>query len=124
MTRQEFIAQYLRGSAIPEDCRTPNGFRVDGNEQIAIPCDCGVQVCEGWQMVGPAEALEALGQMLEQPDRSEAADAARFRWLLNGAGYFMEEHCLCGHAETSSPEEQDEARRQLDAARNRGIDRG
>lgn len=46
-------------------------------------------------------------------DRSDAADARRFRWLLNGNGYFMEENSLCG----SSPcreGEQDDAREWID----------
>ena len=46
-------------------------------------------------------------------DRSDAADAARFRWLLSGYGYFMEENYLCGHAPTSI-EEQDAARAEID----------
>lgn len=30
-------------------------------------------------------------------DRSDAADARRLRWMLNGNGYFLEENMLCGH---------------------------
>lgn len=30
-------------------------------------------------------------------DLCDAADAKRFRWLLSGSGYFMEENSLCGH---------------------------
>jgi hypothetical protein len=48
-------------------------------------------------------------------DRSDAADAKRFRWLLAGNGYFMEEQLLCGHA-PSDQQEQDDAREQIDAA--------
>jgi hypothetical protein len=48
-------------------------------------------------------------------DRSDAADARRFRWLLAGNGYFMEEQMLCGHAPCDE-KEQDEAREQIDAA--------
>ncbi len=48
-------------------------------------------------------------------DRSESADAKRFRWLLSGNGYFMEENFLCGHAPTT-PEEQDKARAEIDEA--------
>jgi len=36
--------------------------------------------------------------MPENIDRSVSADAMRFRWLLNGNGYFMEESSLCGHS--------------------------
>ena len=48
-------------------------------------------------------------------DRSDAADAERFRWLLAGNGYYMEENFLCGHAPTSQ-QEQDDARRKIDEA--------
>jgi hypothetical protein len=48
-------------------------------------------------------------------DRSDAADAKRFRWLLAGNGYFMEENFLCGHSPCSETE-QDEARAAIDAA--------
>lgn len=44
-----------------------------------------------------------------------AADAARLRWMLAGNGYFLEEEMLCGHRGCSQ-EEQDEARRKIDAA--------
>jgi hypothetical protein len=46
-------------------------------------------------------------------DRSDAADARRFRWLLNGNGYFLEEAMLCGHEQF---DESDEARRAIDKA--------
>ncbi|MBN8493413.1 MAG: hypothetical protein J0M00_18550 [Burkholderiales bacterium] len=48
-------------------------------------------------------------------DRSDAADAARLRWMLAGNGYFMEEEMLCGHKPTTL-EDRDEARRRIDAA--------
>ncbi len=47
-------------------------------------------------------------------DRSEAADARRFRHLLDGNGYFMEENMICGHGPCSQGE-RDEARRQIDS---------
>lgn len=50
-------------------------------------------------------------------DRSDAADANRFRWLLSGNGYFMEEQMLCGHG-SCSLSEQDDARREIDEAMN------
>lgn len=57
-------------------------------------------------------------------DRSDAADAARLRWLLNGNGYFMEEQYLCGHAPCDD-EEQDDAREKIDAAmRKNASDNG
>lgn len=56
------------------------------------------------------EALEAL-----KSAAADEADAARMRWLLSGNGYFMEEEMLCGHG-PCGPEEQDEARRKIDAA--------
>lgn len=48
-------------------------------------------------------------------DKSDSADAARFRWLLEGNGYFMEENYLCGHFPTSETE-RDKARAEIDSA--------
>ena len=53
-------------------------------------------------------------------DRSDAADAKRFRWLLNGNGYFMEENYLCGHDDPSE-EEQDDARAEIDKEMNEDL---
>ena len=47
-------------------------------------------------------------------DKSDAADAARMRWLLNGNGYFMEEEGLCGCSPVSKPADQDYARARID----------
>lgn len=46
-------------------------------------------------------------------DDSEAADAARMRWLLQGNGYFMEEEGLCGHGPCDE-REMNIARREID----------
>lgn len=43
----------------------------------------------------------------------DAADAARFRWLLSGNGYFMEEHGLCGAFPTTEAE-REFARKMID----------
>ena len=48
-------------------------------------------------------------------DRSDAADARRFRWLLSGYGYYMEEEGLCGHPVTADWE-RDRARLNIDDA--------
>jgi hypothetical protein len=48
-------------------------------------------------------------------DRSDVADAKRFRWLLSGNGYFMEEEMICGHAPTDDAE-RDKAREKIDEA--------
>lgn len=50
-----------------------------------------------------------------RPDASDAADAARMRWLLSGNGYFMEEEYLCGRGPCDQ-EEQDRARLKIDEA--------
>jgi len=52
----------------------------------------------------------ALRRYLAPLDKSDAADAARLRWMLNGNGYFLEEEGLCGHCGT----EDDKARREID----------
>lgn len=53
--------------------------------------------------------------MSDDIDRSEQADARRFRWLLEGNGYFMEERSLCGHPPCGG-DEKDDARRAIDEA--------
>ena len=40
-------------------------------------------------------------------DRTDQADAERFRWMLAGNGYFMEENLLCGHDPVSTSEADD-----------------
>ena len=45
----------------------------------------------------------------------DKADAKRFRWLLEGNGYFMEEEWLCGPGR-GTEEDKDHARRTIDAA--------
>lgn len=52
---------------------------------------------------------------MDEIDTSEAADAARFRWLLDGNGYFMEEEGLCGYSFNNESDKMD-ARRKIDAA--------
>lgn len=48
-------------------------------------------------------------------DRSDAADAERLRWLLDGHGYFLEEKGVCGSAPVDD-DGKDHARRLIDAA--------
>ena len=45
-------------------------------------------------------------------DRSDAADARRLRWMLDGNGYFLEEEGLCAHF--PDKDDQDYARRKID----------
>lgn len=52
--------------------------------------------------------------LIEQLQRM-AQDAARYRWLCDGNGYFMEEEGLCGH-----DNEKSEADRQIDIAMTTG----
>jgi len=55
-------------------------------------------------------------------DQDVLADAARFRWLLDGNGYFLEEHGLCGGP--TDQEGQDEARWEIDEAMGDQLIRG
>lgn len=51
MTRQEFLDGYYSRSLIPPEWRTPDGFKPPGlMERRVEPCDCGEDICEGWQM--------------------------------------------------------------------------
>lgn len=54
-------------------------------------------------------------QTPKELDKSDAADARRMRWLLNGNGYFMEEEMLCGHPPCGE-DEKDAARIKIDEA--------
>ena len=49
-------------------------------------------------------------------DKSNEADARRFRWILDGNGFFMEENALCTSVRGCSEEDQDYAREVIDAA--------
>ena len=61
-----------------------------------------------------SDAEEIAHEEANPLDRSDSADAARFRWLLAGNGYFMEEQSLCGHVDDRN--ESDYARREIDDA--------
>jgi hypothetical protein len=55
-------------------------------------------------------------------DKSDAADAKRFRWLLDGNGYFMEEESLCGPWQDMDDDaERDRARASIDEAMAKTI---
>ena len=67
--REQFVREYaershLIGSAVVTD------FGILGNEwaRVAMPCGCGEEICEGWQMVNPAAYLDSL----LPPQRTEA----------------------------------------------------
>ncbi len=62
---------------------------------------------------GQQRLAEELRAVRRPPDTSEAADAARMRWILQGNGYFMEERGLCGHG-TCSKNEMNSARKEID----------
>lgn len=67
---------------------------------------------------GSNEEIADMADMADKRktlDRSDEADARRFRWLLAGNGYFLEEEMLCGH-EPCSDDEQDKARIAIDEA--------
>lgn len=53
-------------------------------------------------------------------DKTDEADAKRFRWLLSGNGYFMEENYICGHAPTTEAK-RDLARSEIDEAMSQGA---
>jgi hypothetical protein len=57
--------------------------------------------------------IKTGGMEINGADTSDAADAARFRWLLEGNGYFMEETGLCGIGPCDQTEK-NEARLEID----------
>ena len=62
---------------------------------------------------GLASLSRQLRAALRSPDTSEAADAARMRWILQGNGYFMEESGLCGSGPCNE-DEMNDARSAID----------
>jgi len=62
---------------------------------------------------GQQRLAEELRTVRRPPDTSEAADAARMRWILQGNGYFMEESGLCGYGPCSE-NEMNAARKEID----------
>ena len=56
MTRDEFIDGYI--STHPSAVRTQCGFKLGAHERVALPCDCGEDGCNGWQMVNPNDQLD------------------------------------------------------------------
>lgn len=61
------------------------------------------------------EAVKLFDARSSARENLDASDAKRFRWLLAGNGYFMEEEMLCGHGPCSE-EEKNEARQKIDEA--------
>jgi hypothetical protein len=51
MSRDEFIDGYMRRSGMEPKRRTADGFRVGDRGLVAVPCDCGDEMCQGWAMV-------------------------------------------------------------------------
>jgi hypothetical protein len=63
---------------------------------------------------GQQRLAEELRAVRRPPDTSEAADAARMRWILQGNGYFMEERGLCGPHGPCNEDEMNDARKEID----------
>ena len=68
-----------------------------------------------WEIV-ECELKELVHEPSRDDQEDEAADAERFRWLLSGKGYFMEEHGLCG-CHPSTKADRHLARKMIDEAR-------
>lgn len=51
-------------------------------------------LASGYSTESGRDALLAAARIVESDDTK---DAARYRWLCDGHGYFMEEEMLCGH---------------------------
>ena len=53
ITKDEFIEGYVaRSNAKGMNLkRTPDGYSLAGLERLAMPCRCGDDACEGWQMM-------------------------------------------------------------------------
>jgi len=75
---------------------------------------------ERWRQIAEREAAAGSTKMLVTVASQLAliADAARYRWLCNGNGYFLEEQGIAGHGE-----EKDAADRAIDEAMRRAQSR-
>lgn len=74
----------------------------------------GIDERQTFQIIGRDEGLITISTT--RTDAIDIAkDAERFRWLLNGNGYFLEEEGVCGHAPCGEAE-QDDARARIDKA--------
>jgi hypothetical protein len=72
---------------------------------------------ENFQLREENALLRKECERLAATDQSDAADAKRFRWLLAGRGYFMEECELCGPwSDKDDTMEHDRARKAIDEA--------
>ena len=58
MTRDDFIDGYIRRSGLSTALRTEDGFKVGAHSRVAVPCDCGEEICREWQMVNPNDQLD------------------------------------------------------------------
>ena len=74
-------------------------------------CGDGAAILRDGVMTPIEEVVRELNSIAELRE-----DAERFRWLLNGHGYFMEEEDLCGHGPCSEREQQ-AARDEIDKYR-------
>jgi hypothetical protein len=59
--RATFVREYAeRSGLVGQVVITDFGLLGDGWSRVAMPCDCGEAVCEGWQMANPSEYLSLL----------------------------------------------------------------
>lgn len=53
MTRSEFVRAYAARSGLSDKWAGLGFIETNGHYQIAMPCACSDDCCEGWGMVGP-----------------------------------------------------------------------
>lgn len=69
MTKDEFIDKYMADSKLKPEYRTRDGFTIPDDEpRIALPCDCGDELCLGWQMIRVKADREAVSNASFAPD--------------------------------------------------------
>lgn len=76
MTRDEFIDEYLARPRWSR-YRTEMGFCIPGVSppRVALPCNCGEEVCPGWAMV-PDDDLNSVEDHLAKCANDPRAQAA------------------------------------------------
>lgn len=53
MTRTEFIKSYAERSGLSDEWAILGYIQTGNRIQLAMPCACGENGCEGWAMIGP-----------------------------------------------------------------------
>lgn len=77
MTREEFIKAYAERSGLSAKYASIGIMDIGDQTQVALPCACGDEMCEGWAMVGASGVPSHLNLYAPEPLRSAWLDAIK-----------------------------------------------